>query len=137
MGAHAVSWQAPSAPQQRPPPPAQIGDPKAAASALASPRACARAFPTAEVGGLLFAWLESGPAAEAEAAAAPPPAVAGGNEGAEWSASLAPNDARFWLEQGVDPSHAPLWVAGPGEVGAITHLQLALAWFWPNQQHLC
>lgn len=86
----------------------QIADPKAAASARASPRSCARAFPTHETGGLLFIWLEAGAAAEAEAATAPPPRVAGGNEGAEWSASLAPNDARFWMEQGMDPSHAPL-----------------------------
>ena len=76
------------------------------AAACASARTCARAFPPAEVGGLLFVWLEAGPAAEAAAAAAPPPVVAGGNEGAEWSASLAPNDARFWWAAGS-------WTGGP------------------------
>lgn len=47
----------------------QIGDPKAHAAATAQRRACLATFPTRVKGGLLFVWLESGPAAEAEAAA--------------------------------------------------------------------
>ncbi len=47
----------------------QIGDAKAHATATASPRACLPMFPTRVKGGLLFAWLESGAEAEAEAAA--------------------------------------------------------------------
>jgi hypothetical protein len=57
----------------------QIGDPKAHAAATASPRACLRTFPTQVKGTLLFGWLESGPEAEAEAAAKP---VRGGARGA-------------------------------------------------------
>jgi hypothetical protein len=49
----------------------QIGDAEAAAAATAAPRACLQTFPTRMQGDLLFVWLESGPAAEAEAAATP------------------------------------------------------------------
>lgn len=59
-----------------PPPPAtlcvQIRDPEKEKAACASPRACVASFPTTVVEGMLFAWLESGPEAEQEAAAQQP-----------------------------------------------------------------
>lgn len=60
---------------------------------------------------MLFAWLECGPQAEEEAVAA----VAAGkpfvsdnviDSGTEWGVSLVPNDYLYWMEQGLDPSHA-------------------------------
>lgn len=50
----------------------QIGDPEKMKAACASPRACVASFPTTTVEGMLFAWLESGPEAEKEAAAQQP-----------------------------------------------------------------
>jgi len=50
----------------------QIGDPEKMKAACASPRACVASFPTTTVEGILFAWLESGPEAEREAAAQQP-----------------------------------------------------------------
>lgn len=41
-------------------------------AACASPRACVASFPTTTMEGVLFAWLESGPEAEKEAAAQQP-----------------------------------------------------------------
>jgi phenylpropionate dioxygenase-like ring-hydroxylating dioxygenase large terminal subunit len=51
---------------------AQIRDPEKEKAACASPRACVSSFPTTVVEGMLFAWLESGPEAEKEAAAQQP-----------------------------------------------------------------
>jgi hypothetical protein len=55
--------------------------------------------------GLVYAWLEAGPQAEMEAAANKPysmPEAAG----AMWHMTVVPTDYSFWLEQGMDPSHA-------------------------------
>lgn len=81
----------------------QIGDPQKMQAACASPHACVASFPTAVVEGVLFAWLESGPAAEAEAAAKQPymmPEVVGSS--LEWSLMEQPVDYTFWLEQVCD-----------------------------------
>jgi phenylpropionate dioxygenase-like ring-hydroxylating dioxygenase large terminal subunit len=45
----------------------QALDPKAAATACASQRSCATAFPTKEAGGLLWVWPDSSNTAAAEA----------------------------------------------------------------------
>lgn len=41
------------------PTPAQIGDATMAGKAIATPKACARAYPTQEKAGLLFVWLDT------------------------------------------------------------------------------
>lgn len=86
----------------------QIGDPKAHAAALASPRSCLRVFPTQVKSSLLFVWLESGPEAEAEAAAKqiPMPSVIEESP-SPFTVTEVPIDLPMWLEQGFDPSHAP------------------------------
>jgi phenylpropionate dioxygenase-like ring-hydroxylating dioxygenase large terminal subunit len=50
----------------------QIRDEDKMKAACASPRACVSSYPTTVVEGMLFAWLESGPEAEREAAAQQP-----------------------------------------------------------------
>jgi len=85
----------------------QIGDPERMKAACASPRACVASFPTTVVDGLLYAWLESGPEAEAEAFAQPPynmPEFAGTD--VAWVMTESATDYTFWLEQGMDPTHA-------------------------------
>lgn len=65
-----------SSPPSLLPPPSlcvtQIRDPEKEKAACASPRARVASFPTTVVEGMLFAWLESGPEAEQEAAAQQP-----------------------------------------------------------------
>jgi phenylpropionate dioxygenase-like ring-hydroxylating dioxygenase large terminal subunit len=50
----------------------QIRDEEKMKAACASPRACVASYPTTVVEDMLFAWLESGPEAEKEAAAQQP-----------------------------------------------------------------
>jgi hypothetical protein len=72
-------------------------------AACASPRACVASFPTTVVNGLLYAWLEAGPAAEAEAAAAKPyvmPELEASTM-KMWGMTEQPVDYTFWLEQGM------------------------------------
>lgn len=67
-------------------------------------------FPLKEVAGLLFAWLQPGEEGAAAAAAAPPPVLDGDaaeTDGLDWGASNVPNDYQFWVEQAMDPTHAP------------------------------
>lgn len=71
--------------------PPQIRDPEKEKAACASPRACVASFPTTVVEGMLFAWLESGPEAEKEAAAQQPYIMpeqvggVGGGDGYSWA----------------------------------------------------
>uniref|UniRef100_A0A383VSW5 Rieske domain-containing protein n=2 Tax=Tetradesmus obliquus TaxID=3088 RepID=A0A383VSW5_TETOB len=86
----------------------QIGDPAKMKAACASPRACVASFPTTVVNGLLYAWLEAGPAAEAEAAAVKPYVMPEleASKIKMWGMTEQPVDYTFWLEQGMDPTHA-------------------------------
>eukprot|EP00879_Flechtneria_rotunda_P017557 GHRR01018407.1.p1 GENE.GHRR01018407.1~~GHRR01018407.1.p1 ORF type:complete len:585 (+),score=188.77 GHRR01018407.1:338-2092(+) len=88
----------------------QIGDSAKMHAACASPRACVASFPTTDSEGLLFAWLEAGPQAEAEAAAKRPYSMPEFKDTPEYSApwftTQAPVDYTYWLEQGMDPTHA-------------------------------
>jgi phenylpropionate dioxygenase-like ring-hydroxylating dioxygenase large terminal subunit len=56
---------------------------------------------------MLFAWLESGPLAEAEAAGKdiPMPDVISDSP-FSFTLQETPVDFPFWLEQGMDPTHA-------------------------------
>ena len=85
----------------------QIGNEGQRAAACASPRACVRSYPTKVSGGMLFAWLESGPEAEAEAAAkelSMPEVIA--DSPFPFTLQETSVDFPFWLEQGMDPTHA-------------------------------
>ncbi|KAG2442761.1 hypothetical protein HXX76_002842 [Chlamydomonas incerta] len=88
--------------------PQLAADPRAAATACGSVRSCVSSFPTRVHDGVLWAWLEAGPAAAAAAAAAPLPRLldAGNNPIIDWSMNELPNDYSFWVEQGMDPAHA-------------------------------
>ncbi|KAG2495723.1 hypothetical protein HYH03_006322 [Edaphochlamys debaryana] len=94
----------------------QLGsDAKAAATACASPRSCASAFPTLEHGGLLWAWLDnSKEGLAAHAAAEPPPALPQELRSEDWTMSELPSDYSFWSEQGMDPAHASFLHHGLG-----------------------
>ena len=81
----------------------QLTDGKAKVSALTSPRACVASFPTSVYRGMLWAWLDSGIDAEAEAALSGGPqlpqpysSLDGSNN---WIWNTIPNDARSSLEQ--------------------------------------
>ncbi|CAI5517920.1 unnamed protein product, partial [Closterium sp. Naga37s-1] len=87
----------PQAPQDNPPHPPR---------ALASPRACATAFPTRELHGILFVWPDSASAEQAERTAIPEP------EGVEWDAFDMMVHARrlnysyeIMAENFADPAH--------------------------------
>lgn len=81
----------------------QIGDPAKMKAACASLRACVASFPTTVVNGLLYAWLEAGPAAEAEAAAVKPYVMPEleASKIKMWGMTEQPVDYTFWLEQGM------------------------------------
>ncbi|KAG2450108.1 hypothetical protein HYH02_000211 [Chlamydomonas schloesseri] len=88
--------------------PQLAADPRAAATARGSPRSCLTSFPVRVHDGVLWAWLEAGPGAAAAAAATPLPRLldAGTNPILDWSMNELPNDYSFWVEQGMDPTHA-------------------------------
>ena len=82
--------------------------PQAAVDFPRTPRLDALVYPVREVAGLLFAWMQ--PGAEAAAAAAPPPVISrevAETDGLDWGCSDVPNDFQFWVEQAMDPTHAP------------------------------
>ncbi len=55
--------------------PQLTNDPRAAATGCASKRACVTSFPTLELDGILFAWLDASKERLAAASAAPKPAL--------------------------------------------------------------
>ncbi len=82
-------------------PAAQIGDTRAAESALSSSRTCVSSFPTRIEDGLLFAWLDSSPGAAAEAKAAEKTMVSHHVAGdaaisPTWISNTVTNDYIFW-----------------------------------------
>jgi len=84
--------------------------PQAPTDFKATKRLDAASFPTKTVAGLLFAWLQSGEEGAVAAATAPPPVLDGDaaeTDGLDWGASNVPNDYKFWVEQAMDPTHAP------------------------------
>lgn len=94
----------------------QIGDEKALATAIASPRACVKAYPTQVAQGMLWVWGDSSPAgwaASSEPGASRPSSLAselaeGGWElKAPWFQRDSPLSYDILLENMTDPSHVP------------------------------
>ncbi|KAG2436165.1 hypothetical protein HYH02_011669 [Chlamydomonas schloesseri] len=92
-------------------------DEAAHAKATGSRRACATAYPTRHLGGLLWVWGSGGPGAEAEAAAKQPmlpPEIQEDGSGAPgvdapgWSFRDLPYGHVYFVENVVDPAHVPV-----------------------------
>ncbi|EFJ52180.1 hypothetical protein VOLCADRAFT_120385 [Volvox carteri f. nagariensis] len=84
-------------------------DPRAAATACSSPRSCVTSYPTLELDGLLLVWMDDSKEGRQQAKIAPKPKLL--EDGAKpildsWFANEMPVDYTYWLEQGMDPSHA-------------------------------
>lgn len=63
-------------------------------------------YPTKVVNGLLFAWLEAGPAAAAAAAAEEPHMPQEAFTPFPWGWNQLPVDYSYWASQAMDPTHA-------------------------------
>ncbi|GLC35707.1 hypothetical protein PLESTB_000486000 [Pleodorina starrii] len=88
--------------------PQLASNPRASATACASKRSCVTSFPTLELDGMLFAWLDASEEGLQAAQTAPKPELleAGVTLIVDWVVNEMPVDYQFWMEQGQDPSHA-------------------------------
>ncbi|GLC35706.1 hypothetical protein PLESTB_000485900 [Pleodorina starrii] len=88
--------------------PQLASDLRASATACASKRSCVTSFPTLELDGILFAWLDASEEGLQAARTAPKPELT--DERAvsyfNWFMNEMPADYPFWLEQSMDPTHA-------------------------------
>ncbi|GLC35709.1 hypothetical protein PLESTB_000486200 [Pleodorina starrii] len=96
--------------------PQLASDPRASATACASKRSCVTSFPTLELDGILFAWLDASEEGLQAARTAPKPELT--DERAvsyfNWFMNEMPADYTFWLEQSMDPTHANFLHEGVG-----------------------
>ncbi|KAF5843469.1 Rieske [2Fe-2S] iron-sulfur domain-containing protein, partial [Dunaliella salina] len=87
------------------------GPPKEAA--CKQRKACASAYPSTVSDGLLFVWMDNSPEGLL-ASLQTTPFKSDAPSKFDWIMAQNPNDYTFWLEQGLDPSHAPYLHHGMG-----------------------
>lgn len=76
----------------------QLTDPRAAATALASPRSCATSHPTFEIDGLLFVWMDATKEGRAAEAAAPKPTIKEAAAGVTYDSEWVMNEVGAWSQ---------------------------------------
>ncbi|GLC35705.1 hypothetical protein PLESTB_000485800 [Pleodorina starrii] len=97
--------------------PQLASNPRASATACASKRSCVTSFPTLELDGILFAWLDASEEGLQAARMAPKPRLQEAPVAVispDWVINEMPADYPFWLEQSMDPTHANFLHDGVG-----------------------